>query len=231
MGSRRSTRSRRPRRSLTSVVDPPSPEPSWPAPSGPSWAAVAPPDARGSAGAARRLGAYCWVEQQLFAVLGGWVPAIAEPDAKVLVAEHAEHAAWRAQRWFELLPTAPPGADALVVAPGGVEEVVACVLELGVHAGPATTKLCLAHQVLMPALLVAYTAHAGWASTTAEASTVRLLDIVGRDLGADVAEGQRLLAAIGGAPATTAGPRQQLEDLLAAAGGAVGPGSAGLRPA
>jgi hypothetical protein len=213
------------------VVDPPPPEPARTAPSGPSWAALAPPDARGSAGVARRLGAYCWVEQQVFAVLGGWVPDIAEPDAKVLVAEHAEHAAWRAQRWFELLPTAPPGADALIAAPTGVGEAIAAVFELGDGPARTATKLCLAHQVLMPALLVAYTAHAGWASATTEASSSRLLAIVARDLGSDVAEGQRLLAALGEAPSSTTGPRQELEALLAAAGGAVGPGSAGLRPA
>jgi hypothetical protein len=212
------------------VADPSSPGSAWPGPGAPSWAALAPLDARSSAGAARRLGAYCWVEQQVFALLGAWVADIAEPDAKVLVAEHAEHAAWRAQRWFELLPTAPPGADALVVAPAGVQAAVDAAVELGGAAASTATKLCLAHQVLLPALLVAYTAHEGWASATAEASVLRLLAVVRRDLGADVVQGLRLLAALGDPPSTLAGPRLGVEELLAAAGGAVGPDSVGVRP-
>jgi hypothetical protein len=196
----------------------------------PSWAALAPEGAARAAGAAARIGAYCWFEQQLFALLGGWVPDIGEADAKILVAEHAEHAAWRAQRWFELLPTAPPGPDALVVAPPGVADAIELAMELASGPDRTTAKLCLAHQVLLPSLQVAYTAHAGWASTTAEASTVRLLAIAGPDLAADLAEGLRLLAALGDPPASTAASRQALEDLLSAAGGAVGPGSAGLRP-
>ena len=212
------------------MVDPTPPEPSVTASSGPSWAALAPEGAASAAGAAARLGAYCWFEQQLFALLGGWVSEIAEADAKVLVAEHAEHAAWRAQRWFELLPTAPPGPDALVVAPPGVADAVDLAVELADGADRTAAKLCLAHQVLLPALLVAYTAHAGWASTTAEASTVRLLGLARPDLASDQAEGLRLLAALADPPAATAGPRQALEEALAAAGGAVGPGSAGRRP-
>jgi hypothetical protein len=201
-----------------------------PVPTAPSWAALAPEGAAGAAGAAARLGAYCWFEQQLFALLGGWVPDIGEADAKVLVAEHAEHAAWRAQRWFELLPTAPPGPDALVVAPPGVADAIELAMDLAGGPDRTAAKLCLAHQVLLSGLQVAYTAHAGWASTTAEASTVRLLAIAGPDLAADQAEGLRLLAGLGDPPASTAVLRQALEDVLAAAGGAVGPGSAGLRP-
>jgi hypothetical protein len=212
------------------VVVPPPPEPSGPASLGPSWAAVAPLEARSVAGAAARIGAYCWVEQQLFGLLGGWVTEIGAPDAKVLVAEHAEHAAWRAQRWFELLPTAPPGADVLVVAPSGVGDLVARVAGLASGQDRTATKLCLAHQVLMPALLVAYAAHAGWASTTSEASTARLLAIVGPNLGADVVQGQRVLAGLREPPSSWAGPRAEVEELLDAVGGVVGVGSVGVRP-
>lgn len=73
---------------------------------------------------ARRVGAYCWLEQQAFAWAGGWVTSIADPVAKLTMLELGDHAAWRAQRWYELLPTVPPGADALVVGSPLLEAVL-----------------------------------------------------------------------------------------------------------
>ncbi len=78
---------------------------------------------------ARAIGLCCWVEQQVFALLGGWITGISEPGPKLVLLELSDHAAWRAQRWYELLPTAPPGADALVE---GTESLGAVLL--GAHA-------------------------------------------------------------------------------------------------
>jgi len=196
----------------------------------PSWAALAPEGTDGPAAVAARLGAYCWVEQQLFGLLGTWVVEIAEPDVKVLVAEHAEHAAWRALRWFELLPSAPPGADAIVAAPAGTLATWARVESLAAGPEATATKVCLAHQVLMPALLVAYTAHGDWASPVTEAAATRVLAMASHDLASDVADGQRLLAALQVAPSTYAAARAEVEEALAGVGGLVGAGSAGARP-
>ncbi|MCD9624617.1 hypothetical protein [Rhabdothermincola salaria] len=198
---------------------------------GPSWSAVAPDDALTAEGAAARLGAYCWVEQRLFGLLGAWAGQITEPDAKAMVAEHAEHAAWRALRWHELLPTAPPGADALVVAPSGVDAVFAA-LSPAEGADRTAEKLAAVHRCLLPRLLAAYTAHLDWADPLTEASTRRHLEMATNDLVADLRHGERLLEALVAAPERVAG----LADLVAgveaavvAAGGIVGPGSVGER--
>lgn len=62
------------------------------------------------------LAAFCRVEQLLFTTVGAWAPSTEDAAARIAVVELSDHAAWRAQRWHELLPTAPPGADALLVA-------------------------------------------------------------------------------------------------------------------
>jgi hypothetical protein len=184
-------------------------------------------------GLAGRLGAYCWAEQQLFGLLGGWVPDIAEPDVKAAVAEHAEHAAWRALRWHELLPTAPPGADALVVAPEGLS--AALDPARAAAAGPERTveKLVVAHRVLLPRLAAALRAHRDWSPAVSEPAVGRMLGIALDDLCADWVGGERLLQAMTVEPATLARAlraQAEAEAPIASAGGLVGPGSVGRRP-
>lgn len=201
--------------------------------SGPSWSAAAPDGALTAAAVAGRTGRYCWVEQQLFGLLGGWVAEIPELDVKALIAEQAEHAGWRAQRWFELLPSAPPGPDALVVAPAGLAGLAA-----EAHAvadGPERTaeKLVVAHRVLLPRLVAAYTAHLDWAPFTSESSARRMLAISLAELAGDLRHGERLLQALlpGGVVGSAASSAvSSVDDLVAAAGGLVGPGSVGRRP-
>ncbi len=180
-----------------------------------------------------RIGRYCWVEQQVFGLLGGWAPEIPELDVKALVAEQAEHAGWRAQRWFELLPTAPPGADALVGAPAGLTGLAQEARAVADGPGRTAEKLLVVHRVLLPRLVAAYTAHLDWAPFTSQASVRRMLGIALAELADDVRHGERLLQAVVGGPvvgsvrAATVGP---VDELVAAVGGLVGPGSVGRRP-
>ena len=199
---------------------------------GPSWAAVAPDGALDAARVAARIGAYCWVEQQLFSLFGGWVVDIAEPDAKALVAEHAEHAGWRAQRWFELLPTAAPGADALVVAPSGMADALVRAADEGNGSERTVEKLAIAHRALGARLLAAYTAHLDWAPSVSEAAIRRTLAIAGADLAADGRHGERLLQALTVAPGDRARARlaaAAVDEAVASAGGVVGNGTVGDR--
>jgi len=204
-----------------------------PPPSPPSWAALPPEGATTAQGSARRLGAYCWAEQQLFALLGGWVAEIDELDAKLIVADHAEHAAWRAQRWYELLPTAPPGADVLVAAPAGGGQAWSSARAQAGGAGRSAEKLAVVHRALLPALLGAYTAHLDWASSVSEAVVRRTLTMVWRDLVADLTQGERLLQALaadGGARTRARLAASAVEDTLVAVGGMIGTDSVGRRP-
>jgi hypothetical protein len=200
---------------------------------GPSWGAVAPGHARTAAGLAARLGAYCWVEQSLFSLLGGWLTEIGEPDVKAFVAETAEHAAWRAQRWFEVLPAAAPGADELVAVPPSVAHVVVVASRHAQGADRTLEKLAVLHRALIPRLSAAYTAHLEWAEPVSEASVRRLLTVTIDDLGTDQRHGERVLQAVWADVADGArvhGAAGPVEDAIAAAGGIVGPGSVGNRP-
>lgn len=135
------------------------------------------PDLSSARGLAARIGGYCWIEQQLFALFGGWVPSTTDPESKLLLAELGEHAGWRARRWFEALPTAPPGADFLVLAPAGAETVLAAAVQAGQDAGDPCGRLVLAAGIILPALASAMEAHLASSSKVSTAPVSRLLEI------------------------------------------------------
>lgn len=200
---------------------------------GPSWAAVAPDGGLTAPAVASRLGWYCWVESQVFGLLGGWVTQIPELDAKALVAEHAEHSGWRAQRWFEAIPTTTAGPETGVTPPDGGVAILDLSASLGDGTDRTLEKLALTYRVLVPRLLAAYTAHLDWSPVVAEASTRRLLTIASADLSADLAHGERLVQSLTvGAPERrrVAEAVDALDDLVTTTGGLLGPDSVGVRP-
>jgi hypothetical protein len=173
------------------------------------------------------------MESQLFSLLGAWVAPIPELDAKALVAEHAEHAAWRAQRWFEVVPA--PGTDpgTGVAAPEGASAIVELSASLGAGEDRTVEKLAVVYRVLLPRLLAAYTAHLDWSPVVSEGAVRRLLVIAAGDVSADLAHGERLLQAVADAepPARRARAAvDALDDVVTAQGGLLGPGSVGVRP-
>jgi hypothetical protein len=194
---------------------------------------VPPGEALTAAGDAARLGAYCWVEQQLFALLGGWIPEVAEPDVKLAVAEHADHAAWRAQRWYELLPTAPPGPDALVTAADGIAGLPSQVAAATTGPDRTLAKLAVTYRVLLPHLAAALDAHRSWASTVSGPAVVRALEMAALDVARDWVAGERLLQTLVTGPddlETCRTAQVAVERAVTAAGGLVGAQSAGRRP-
>jgi hypothetical protein len=193
---------------------------------------MAPADATTAVGLAARLGAYCRVEQQLFAVLGSWVVEVPEPDVKLALAEHADHAAWRARRWYELLPTAPPGADALVMVPPEADAAVEAAAALGEGADRTLEKLAVAGRVLLPRLAAALHAHLDWTSPLTEPAVGRVLAVCAADVDADWAAHERLVQALAVDEAgldRVAAAQRTAERALVAAGGLIGPGSVGAR--
>ena len=143
------------------------------------------PDLSTARGLAARIGGYCWVEQQFFALFGGWVPSTSDPESKLLLAEFGEHAGWRARRWFEALPTAPPGADSLVLPPDGTEAVLTAAARAGKDAGDPRGRLVLAAGILLPALSGVMEVHLASSSTVSTAPVRRLLEIGLFDIGRD----------------------------------------------
>lgn len=200
---------------------------------GSPWGAVPPAGSRTAAGVASRLGAYCWVEQQIFGWLGGWVPQVPELDVKLAVAEHADHAGWRAQRWYELLPMAAPGPDALVGAPDGLVELSDRVDAIAGGAGRTIEKLAVVYRVVLPRLAAAQDAHRSWSDPVSGAEVGRMLGLVSADLAADWVEGERLLQTLLGSGSDLDRCHRaqvEVERFVSGAGGIAGRLSAGERP-
>ena len=77
-----------------------------------------------------RMTSYCRVEQLLFGLFGQWATEVELPVAKLALVSAADHSAWRAKRWFEMLPTAPPGPDALLTLTSVEREAFGLVTDL-----------------------------------------------------------------------------------------------------
>ena len=135
-----------------------------------------------------RMATYCRIEQMLFGLLGGWVADLTEPTAKLAMLSTADHCAWRARRWFEMLPTAPPGPDAFLPATVSEHEVFRRVADaVGDSQG---ARLVVTHRVLLPALRNALIDHLEHTSTVADGPIRRLLGISITDLDHDLVAGQ-----------------------------------------
>lgn len=147
----------------------------------------APLDAPASA---RRIGALCWIEQQLFALFGGWVAEVADVETRLVLLELGEHAAWRAMRWYELLPTAPPGADALLEPTPSFEAAI--VAAAGAPVTDRSTALRDALDLLE--LVDGFCAeHQQLASPLAEAAVLRIVAIARTDIALDQARARAII--------------------------------------
>ncbi|MCU1345517.1 MAG: hypothetical protein JWL70_1783 [Acidimicrobiia bacterium] len=170
---------------------------------------------------AELLGRYAWIENRAFEVLGRWSVDEALPAARILFAAHSAHHAWRAELIVGRLPQLADKGPLDYVEAGGqalgdtFEEVLA-VSETG-------GRMLAVYRALLPCLLSAYTRHAGRLSAVSDASTARMLRILGSDAAEDQAEGEKLLRIVRPnervlAQAETA--RDRLAQALGAAGSA-----------
>jgi hypothetical protein len=65
--------------------------------------------------AAALAGEHCWVERRLFELLGRWSAETRHAPSVLALDRHSQHAAWRAQQWWDRLPVlAQIDRDALV---------------------------------------------------------------------------------------------------------------------
>ena len=133
---------------------------------------------------ARRVGVYCWLEQQAFACFGGWVVSISDPAAMVTMLELGEHAAWRAQRWYELLPTAPPGADALVEGSAVLDAFVVALAPASQN--EHSLEAFTAAEVLLGLIDRSITDHLDRTTLLAEPALHRIAEIARTDIAGDL---------------------------------------------
>jgi hypothetical protein len=150
---------------------------------------------------AHRLAGYVRVESRGSEVVGSWVGAVPDAAAKVLLAGHAAHLAWRARLWRELLPqlwdverAEPWGPGAAASPPGGALAALAVVTDRP-GGDPTVDALVALHRFLLPRLLAAYADHLARTTEAADGPVARVLQLVSADAEADRRAGQALLEA------------------------------------
>ena len=132
-----------------------------------------------------RMARYCRVEQMLFGMLGGWSADLTEPDAKLVMLSTADHCAWRAKRWDELLPTAPPGPDAFLTPTAAESEAFSLTADLVRDSQVA--RMVVAYDALLPRLRQAMTGHLERTTAVADGPVQRILAIAITDIENDLA--------------------------------------------
>jgi hypothetical protein len=122
------------------------------------------------------------LEVQLADTFGSWVPTVADPAVKTVLARHARHHAFHAELWDGVAPVlhdvaapADPAGDAALVP---VVRALGSVDEMFAHG--------------LPALVAVYRAWATQTSVVADRPVMRVLDLVLRDEEFDAAEGVAL---------------------------------------
>lgn len=134
-----------------------------------------------------RMATYCRVEQLLFGLLGGWAAEVERPEAKLALLTAADHSAWRAKRWFEMLPTAPPGPDSYLNTTVVERESFALLTDLvGTSQG---ARMVVAYEELLPGLRDAMTTHLDRTTAVADGPVRRMLNIAITDVVNDLRDG------------------------------------------
>jgi hypothetical protein len=156
------------------------------------------------------VGQACWVESACFAVLGGWVPRVPEPVAKLLVARHSRDHGWHAELLAEVLPSTRAHHRAALVAPGDERWPAAIEAVRGPADGGTVERLAGFYQALLPRLVAGYDRTLETLSPWSDGPVARRLRLVADDERADLAEGLAVLESLvhGGADADRAARRR-----------------------
>lgn len=176
---------------------------------------------------ARLAGTHVWLERRLFEILGGWVAATPEPEAKLLLDRHSHHHAWRARQWSERLPVlADVDRDALAATPDAVLGPAVAILAAMPAARPTSpaaltaARLAGVYRFALPRLWASYHRHRSVAGPTGDGSALRTLGIVSADVTADWQEGEALLQNLLVSPEVVAAAAAAVEELEASLLGA-----------
>ena len=149
--------------------------------------------------AARVIGAYQWVEQRLFEILGGWVSSEADPGARLLFDTTSRQHAWHGELFAQCLPGSVHIGTALLTVPPS-PEVDHLLASLGRPisdeppsapptqpvagaggAGGTLHRLVAVGRVMLPRLVAGYGRHLSKAAPVADAPVIRALRLVLRD--------------------------------------------------
>ena len=140
--------------------------------------------------------------------IGGWVGAVADPQAQAVLARHATHHAFHAELWVGVDRGIVRDDDVVqhrhdTVPELGVERVVRGVtrehcLRLRIRdRDDVAAGLRAAFADALPALVAVYQQWAAGTSVVADRPVMRVLDLVLRDEEFDLHEGQAMARALG----------------------------------
>jgi len=142
-------------------------------------------------GLARRLGELRWVESELFAVSGGWVPSTAETDVRLAWAVQSQHHGWHAEVLRDRLPELRHlDVDTLTSGPAGWDRTLSAVAALT----STPERLSAWFELVVPALVAKYESLTDDLDEVATPGLRRWVDHVLLDERADLADGRRLLS-------------------------------------
>jgi len=143
---------------------------------------------------ARRIGHHAWIELRLFEILGGWVTAVPELEAKAVLATQSYHHAWHAELWHGLLPSVPHLHAPDLVAPA--DPTTAEQIDSLTAATGTVDRLAGLYEVVLPALIAAYQDHLKRTTPVTDGPTIRALRLVLADEEADARTGERVLRSL-----------------------------------
>jgi hypothetical protein len=140
---------------------------------------------------ADRVGAYAWVEDRLFALMGQWAVGDASREVTVYLATESRRHGALAQAWHERLPArAGVERDLLVAAPPGP---LAEVFERLEGEGEVSTRLAGLVEVVLPRVLASYAEHLASANPASEGPVLAVLQRARIGGSMEVAVGQSLM--------------------------------------
>jgi hypothetical protein len=143
---------------------------------------------------ARRIGHHAWIEQRLFEILGAWVTAVPELEAKAVLAAQSYHHAWHAELWHGLLPSVPHihGPDLVTAADPSTAEQIDSLAA----ATDTVERLARLYEVVLPGLIAAYSDHLERTTPVTDGPTIRALRLVLADEEEDARTGERVLRSL-----------------------------------
>jgi hypothetical protein len=150
-----------------------------------------------SAGDAGDAGAAA-VERRLFEVLGGWVPTVEDPEAKLLLRVHSFQHAWHAGLFGGLGRSVGPAVWANGEASGGARLAgVAAAVDAMATLDGTVVRLVAAYRVVLPYLVETYRDVTA-AASPADGPLRRVLSLVLADDETGWREGERLVQRVVG---------------------------------
>jgi hypothetical protein len=133
------------------------------------------------------------LEMRLADTIGGWVSAVADPQAQAVLARHAAHHAFHAELWDGVVPV----LHDVVISddPADDADLAAVVVALG-DRDDVAAGLRAAFADALPALVTVYQQWAASTSVVADRPVMRVLDLVLRDEEFDLREGEAMIRAL-----------------------------------